>query len=52
MNDATRLSIGILGTATGWGLDAYAKTAAIVASLATALFMAASFLEKIRNLKK
>ncbi len=52
MNDVTRLSIGILGTATSWGLDQFAKTAAIVASIATAAFMTVSIVEKIQNLRR
>lgn len=52
MNDAHRLGIGIIGTASAWTLDHFAKLAAIAASLATAAFMAASLVEKIRNLRK
>jgi hypothetical protein len=51
MSDAQRLSLGILGTVTSWGLDTFAKGAAIVASLATAAFMICSTIEKIRALR-
>jgi hypothetical protein len=52
MNDAHRLTVGIVGTATGWGLEAFAQGAAIIASLATALFMVVSCVQKIREMKK
>jgi hypothetical protein len=52
MNDAQRIALGVLGTASAWTLDQFAKLAAILASLATAAFMVASLVEKIRNLRK
>lgn len=47
MNDFPRLGLGILGTATGITLAHVAQGAAIAASLATAVFMALSILEKV-----
>ena len=52
MNDAQRITLGLIGTASAWTLDHFAKLAAIAASLATAAFMVASLIEKIRNLRK
>lgn len=52
MNDAQRLALGLLGTVSAWTLDHFAKLAAILASLATAAFMLASLIEKIRNLRE
>lgn len=46
MNDPQRLALGVLGTAAGFTLSHAATLAALVASLATAVFMGLSALEK------
>lgn len=52
MNDVQRLALGIVGTATGFTLDHFAKLAGLLASLATAAFMLASLVEKLRALRR
>ncbi len=47
VNDPQRLFFGLLGTAAGFTLSHAASIAAIIASIATAVFMTLSALEKI-----
>lgn len=51
MNDPQRLALGVIGTAAGFTLSHAATLAAVLASLATFVFMALSAVEKWEAMK-